>query len=124
MATIRINLRQTTQPASGGIALAQSVPEATGIDPAVFVFTVSTDRFSRYATLSDMLLLPGDKTLAQNAGLSFYRAAAYTTIIESLDAVTAAKSSAQTRVQQLVNDWLASGGTLTSDVTKVIVPGV
>lgn len=120
--TISINLRQMSQPVLNGISLTSCVTDAQGIDPAVFVYTVSTNKFSTYATLSEMLLYPADRTSAQTAGLPYYRSTSYTRVLDTLETLKKATFETASRVQQLVNDWTASGGTLCSDVTTTIVP--
>lgn len=77
MPPVNISLHQTTSVTAvddGAVYSVTSVVEnASGIDPALFVFKTDTQRFDHYATLADLANVPTSLDVAVVERLSFYR---------------------------------------------------
>ena len=104
--TVRIELRQTRSLESGPLyRVNNEVIYASGIQKAIFVFTVVDEEFSHVAYPYDMVNVPVGKEAAASAGNNFYRQATVTRDYESVDDATEFAVHSRERVDLLADTY-------------------
>jgi hypothetical protein len=116
-----VTLRQRTEiTTENKYRVIDEVTAATGIGQAVFVFKVSDDSFSHYATVADMVNYPDNKADAKTAGIRFYRQATATRDWDSIELANSQKQTSQDRINILILEWDNYNEGFVADETVVI----